>query len=80
MCNNRTYKFNRILRLNWLATGDPARPLRARWSLQAPGEPPSFRADDLFDACNAAVIEAWETALAPRQERKQLRPLTMCRK
>ena len=81
MCYNRSYKFDHILRLNWFATGDQARPLRASWSLDKPNGIPAIGTRDLSDVCNATVIGKCETSVVRgRTETNQVRSLTMCGK
>ena len=81
MCYNRSYKFDPILRLNWIATGDQARPLRASWSLAIPDGIPVIGTRDLSNVCNATVIGKWETSVTcTSREANQVRSLTMCGK
>ena len=81
MFNNPARKQSeRILRLNWVPTGDPFRPLASSWSLHRPDEMAIIRTDDLAEVCNAAVIEKCKTSGIPSCQGEQMRSLTMCGK
>jgi hypothetical protein len=81
MLNNQARKESgRILRLSWVLTGDPFRPLTSRWSLYMPNEMPMIRTPGFSEVCNAAVTEKCETSMTRRHERNQVRSLTMCGK
>jgi hypothetical protein len=80
MLNNHLRKGSgRILRLNWVPTGDQFRPLASSWSLHRPDEMAIIRTDDLSEVCNPAVIEKCKTSRFAR-EGEQMRSLTMCGK
>lgn len=80
MLNNHLRKESgRILRLNWVPTGDQFRPLASSWSLHRPDEMAIIRTHDLSEVCNAAVIEKCKTSRFAR-EGKQTWSLTMCGK
>ena len=70
MCYNRSYRYDRILRLKWLATGDQLRPLRSSWSLDIRDGVSVISNCELAVVCNATVIEKCETSVTrPNSER-----------
>jgi hypothetical protein len=81
MLNNHALnESGRILRLTWVLTGDPFRPLCSTWSLDMPDEMQMIRTPDLSEICNAAVMGKCETLGIRAREREQARSLTMCGK
>jgi hypothetical protein len=81
MLNNHALnESGRILRLNWVPTGDPFRPLASSWSLGMPDAMQMIRTPDLSEICNAAVIEKCKTSGIPSRQGGQMRSLTMCGK
>ncbi len=81
MCYNHAYNCARVLRLNWIATGDQDRPLRSRWSLNLSDGISVGRLGDLPNACNETVIGTCETSVGRAgKEASQVRCLTMCGK
>jgi hypothetical protein len=70
----------RILRLNWVLTGDQSRPLISRWSIDMADETPVIRTPGHSQICNAAVIEKCETSGIRAREANRARSLTMCGK
>jgi hypothetical protein len=76
--NHARQQSERILRLNWVLTGDPFRPLRSSWSLDIPNERQIIRTPGLPDLCNPAVIKKCETSgIRGAREEDQARSLTM---
>jgi hypothetical protein len=67
----------RILRLNWVATGDQFKPLASSWSLHRPDENQTVGTPGLSEVCNPAVIEKCKTSRFAR-EGGPTRSLTMC--
>lgn len=59
MCYNGSVKLDRVLRLNWLATGDQLKPLRSTWSLDISQGVTA----DVAPGCNAFVMRECETAM-----------------
>ncbi len=81
MCYNHAYNCNRVLRLNWIATGGQDRPLRSSWSLDLSDGISVNRLRDLSNACNETVIGTCETSMGRAgEEASQVRWLTMCGK
>jgi hypothetical protein len=79
MCYNHAYNCNRVLRLNWIATGDQARPVRSSWSLDIPDGIAASRTRDPSDVCNATVTGKCETSVG-RARRETSQALTACGK
>ncbi len=79
MCYNHSYNCNRVLRLNWIATGDKDTPLRSNWSLDLPDGISVNRLRDLSRVCNETVIGTWETSVG-RARREAGQALTVCGK
>ena len=78
--NHARQQSERILRLDWVLTVDPFRPLRSSWSLDIPNERQIIRTPGLFEIGNAAVIKKCETSVIRAREEDQARSLTMCGK
>ena len=66
--NHARQQSERILRLNWVLTGDPFRPLRSSWSLDIANERQIIRTPGLFEIGNAAVIEKCKTSVIRARE------------
>ena len=66
--NHARQQSERILRLNWVLTGDPFRPLRSSWSLDIPNERQIIRTPGLFEIGNPAVMKKCETSVIRARE------------